>query len=56
MINPCLNTGAYLTFALFVCLGWRAGRQEGSMVFKSWKSLEKNTDGKKERRGGERER
>lgn len=26
------------------------------MVFKSWKSLEKNTEGKKERRGGERER
>lgn len=24
------------------------------MVFKSWKSLEKNTEGKKERGGGER--
>lgn len=43
-------------FALFVCLGWRASRQEWSMVFKSWKSLEINTEGKKERRGGERER
>lgn len=26
------------------------------MVFKNWKSLEKNTEGKKERGGGERER
>lgn len=25
------------------------------MVFKNWKSLEKNTEGKKERGGGERE-
>lgn len=28
---------------------------KNSVVFKNWKSLEKNTEGKKERGGGERE-
>lgn len=29
---------------------------KNSVVFKNWKSLEKNTEGKKERGGGEREK
>lgn len=56
LIKPCIHTQAYLLFALFVCLGCRTSRQEWSMVFKSWESLEKNTEGKKGRRGGEIEK
>lgn len=46
---------AYLWFSLCSCargVGGSVGKN--SVVFKNWKSLEKNTEGKREREGGER--
>lgn len=46
---------AYLCFSLFVCVGLEGPVGKNSVAFKSWRSLEKNTEGKRER-GEERER
>lgn len=45
---------AYLWFSLFACAGLEGPVGKNSVAFKSWRSLEKNTEGKKERGGGER--
>lgn len=45
---------AYLWISRFVCVGLEGPVGKNSVAFKSWRSLEKNTEGKKERGGGER--
>lgn len=45
---------AYLWFSLFVCVGLEGPVGKNSVAFKSWRSLEKNTERRRE--GEERER